>query len=59
LSDLFLVFRVEKPLDNLQIILKSSNIKDEIEKSFVIGKAIGFGGWLTLDAFQWVNNSFS
>jgi hypothetical protein len=52
---IFVVFRVGKPLDNLQIVLKSSGIKDEIERSFVVGKAVGFGGWLTLDAFQWVN----
>lgn len=39
----------------MQIILKSSAIKDELERSFVVGKALGFGGWLTLDAFQWLN----
>jgi peroxin-11B len=51
------VFRIGKPLDNLQIILKSDSVKDEIERSLVVGKAFGFGGWLTLDMFQWLNSS--
>lgn len=49
------MFRVGKPLDNLQIILKSSKIKDELERSFIVCKALGFGGWLTLDALQWLS----
>jgi len=52
-----LVFRVGKPLDHLQIILRSEGIKDEAERTMVIGKAVGFGGWLTLDMFQWLNSS--
>jgi hypothetical protein len=49
-----LVFRVGKPLDNLQVILKSSAIADELERSLTVSKALGFGGWLALDMFQWV-----
>lgn len=51
------VFRMGKPLDNLQIILRSNGIKADAERSMVIGKAIGFGGWLSLDMFQWFHGN--
>lgn len=43
-----------KPLEHLQIILKSAAIKDDIIRMGTVGKAVGFGTWLVLDMLQWV-----
>lgn len=50
-----LVFRVGRPLDNLQIILKilSSPSHEPIITLSTVVKAAGFGSWLLLDMFQW------
>lgn len=49
-----IVFRVGKPLDFFQSLLKSLTIKDEIIRWGSIFKSTGYGSWLILDMFQWV-----
>ena len=51
------MFRIGKPLDSLQMILKSLSIKDEFIKTTTILKATGYGGWLVLDMLQWVKGA--
>lgn len=48
------VFRIGKPLDHLQTILKSLDIKDEVVRTSTILKSAGYGTWLLFDCLQWV-----
>lgn len=48
------VFRMGKPLDFLQTLLKSLNVPDDVLRWGTVIKCTGYGGWLVLDAIQWV-----
>lgn len=48
------VFRLGKPLDHLQTILKSCAIQDDVVRVATICKSAGYGTWLVLDGLQWV-----
>ncbi|KAI3660247.1 hypothetical protein MP638_005110 [Amoeboaphelidium occidentale] len=49
------LFRVGKPIDFFQTIMKSVNIKDDVIRYCVVGRSTFLAGWLTLDIFQWLN----
>lgn len=48
------VFRMGKPLDFLQTMLKSLGSQDEVIRWGLVAKSAGYGGWLILDMIQWV-----
>ena len=49
------LFRVGKPIDFMQTILKSASLKDDVIRICAIGRSAFLAGWLTLDSMQWLN----
>lgn len=47
------LFRLGKPIDFLQTILKSVSLKDDVIRICAIGRSAFLAGWLTLDSIQW------
>lgn len=53
----WVVFRIGKPLDHVQTILKSLAIQDDFVRFATIFKSAGYGAWLILDSLQWVQHT--
>ena len=49
------LFRVGKPIDFIQTMLKSLAIKDDVIRICAMGRSAFLAGWLSLDVLQWLN----
>jgi peroxin-11B len=49
------LFRVGKPIDFLQTMIKALTIKDDVIRWCTVGRAACLGSWLALDSIQWLH----